>query len=177
MEKASSIQPERNLGGRPTKWTPEVNEQIVEFFSGDRFREVEIVTTGKNDYSKIETKLVAEELPTFERFGHSIDVDSATFVNWANADRAAIKANTESNYPGFFAAYTHAKQLQKDFIMQNGLMGLYNGQFAIFIAKNVTDLKDKQELELGGEIGIKGYAVVPQKASGEVANEGHNLES
>lgn len=127
--------------GRPTKWYPEINAELVEFFSGERYRETEIITTGKNDYQKVETKLIPNELPTFERFAHNHDLNGDTLVEWA-------KKENQDKYPGFSAAYACAKQLQRDFLMQNGMMGLYNPQFTIFVAKNVTDMKDKQETDI-----------------------------
>jgi hypothetical protein len=126
--------------GRPTKYDPKYCDKLIEFFSGERYKEVQIVTTGKNDYEKIETKQVANELPTFEQFAHQIDVNGDTLVEWSKV------------HEDFSAAYTHAKELQKNFLIQNGMLGLYNPAFTIFVAKNITDMKDMYENEHSGKV-------------------------
>ena len=56
-------------------------------------------------------------------------------LNWA-------KANDE-----FLCAIKKAEDLQKDILIQNGLLNAYDKTFAIFVAKNVTDMRDKKELD------------------------------
>ena len=75
------------------------------------------------------------DFPTFERFAYSIGVHRETLRNWCDVS------------PEFFAAYKKAEMLQKDILIQNGLMGGYEKTFAIFTAKNVTDMRDRQELD------------------------------
>ena len=41
-----------------------------------------------------------------------------------------------------------AKDLQKEVLIQNGMAGLYDKTFAIFTAKNVTDMRDKVQTEV-----------------------------
>lgn len=140
-----------NTGGRPIKWKPEYNDLIIGFFDVEAFKEVETVTYGKNEYEKHEPKLLANHFPTLEKFAHSIDVNTDTLVEWAKYD----EEDTENNVPdeehrciGFSAAYTRAKQLQKSVLIDGGISGVFNGQFAIFVAKNITDMKDRSELDV-----------------------------
>lgn len=134
---------EKKPNGRPTKWAPEINDMIVEFFSAEPNREVERVNrkTGAA-YSE----LVPNPLPHLSAFAREIGVSHDTLCEWA-------KEENREKYPGFSEAYKKAKQLQKEFLIENGLNGLYNPAFAIFTAKNITDMRDRQEHELSGKDG------------------------
>ena len=56
-------------------------------------------------------------------------------------------------HPEFSEAYKKAKDMQKEFLIEQGLEGNYNTAFAIFTAKNITDMRDKQEVEHSGKDG------------------------
>lgn len=126
--------------GRPTSWKPEYNDMIIEFFEVEATKEIEIITTGKNDYEKIEYKEVPNTMPTFQRFAHNIGVSVDTLHEWK-------KPENRGKYPGFSEAYKRAKQLQEDFWVENGMKGLHNAAFAIFWAKNNLGYKDKTEVD------------------------------
>lgn len=137
--------------GRPSKYQPRYAIDLVEFFSRDYWTidEVEKTNpmTGVNYKVKIKRP---SDFPTFERFAAEILVDQDTLSNWANAK------DDEGNliHPDFFGAYKVAKAKQKDFLIYHGLAGSYNGSFAIFTAKNVTDMRDKQEMEHSGAVSL-----------------------
>jgi hypothetical protein len=124
-----------NEGGRPTDYKPEFCEAIIEWFDIEPNREIEINHQKAGETVWIDTKIVANKLPKFHEFAKSISVTSQTLLNWCDS-------HTE-----FFESYTRAKELQKYFLIENGLNGCYNPAFAIFVSKNITDMKDKQELE------------------------------
>lgn len=131
-----------HAGGRPTKYKPEYCDAIVAFFDGPRTQErVKSVTTGKNDYEKTEYETVPLPLPTLAKFARSIGVSHDTILEWA------------SKHKEFSAAYNSVKHLQKEFLVDNGLGGLYPPASFIFTAKNVTDMRDKNETELTGKDG------------------------
>lgn len=119
--------------GRPTKWKPEFNQMVINFF--DRS------ATQLHD-----NKIIGNTFPTLERFAYSIDVNTDTLVEWA-------KPENETAYPGFSAVYRKAKALQKDILVSNGLAGLYNSNFAVFVAKNITDMRDVSRTEVTGAEG------------------------
>lgn len=77
---------------------------------------------------------VANSLPTFEKFAFSIGVHRETLLNWTE------------KHQEFFDTYKKAKDLQKDMLIDLGMRGLYNSTFTIFTAKNITDMKDKTEV-------------------------------
>ena len=49
-------------------------------------------------------------------------------------------------YPEFSLAYTRAKQMQKDLLVQGGLLGVYDSKFSIFVAQNFTDMRERKEI-------------------------------
>lgn len=124
---------EKNEGGRPTKYDEKYCKELIDFFNRE-----------PNSIKEHEGRAVvtACSLPTFERFAFSIGVHRETILNWAD------------KHPLFFDAYKKAKDLQKDILIQNGLMGGYDKTFAIFTAKNVTDMKDRveQSVELSEKV-------------------------
>lgn len=128
--------------GRPTKYKKVFASMLVEYFSIPATYEKEVVFTNKKGetYSKFET--VANDIPTFEGFAESIKVDDKTLERWSKAKTPAGRPK----FPEFCRAYSRAKQLQKEILIKNTLAGRYNSQFAMFYAKNVTDLRDKIEL-------------------------------
>ncbi len=132
--------PSKNKGGRPTKYKPEYCEAIVAFFSKDptTLKEVTSITKKGITTHKVE---VPEKLPLLSAFARSIDVDEDTLLNWTK------------EHPEFFGAYTRAKALQKEFLIHNGLAGLYDTKFAMFVAVNCTDMRDKVDHTIGNPDG------------------------
>src|SRR3990167_1402433 len=112
---------------------------LLDFFNIEPTHDEEVVYTNKkgDTWSKIEKK--ANLLPTIERFAHSIDVNDDTIVTWVKAKRS----DGSLKYPKFTAAYTRAKQLQRDILVQNGLSNGYNSNFAMFIARSIGGIQDK----------------------------------
>ena len=121
--------------GRPSEYKQEINRELSDFFSRERFETIKVITTGKNEYYKEEEKRVAAALPTFERFAELKNISRDTLYEW------------ESKHKEFSDTMAKCRQIQKDFLIQNGLAGLYQSNFAIFVAKNLTDMKDKTEVD------------------------------
>lgn len=123
-------------GGRPTKYDPKYCDEIIEFFDIEPYKEVpKTITSAKGSVIE-DISLVPERLPTFERFAHKIGVHVDTMIEWC------------SKYEEFSEAYSRAKQLQKDFLIANGLSGLFNAAFTKFVAINITDMRDKTETDI-----------------------------
>ena len=118
--------------GRPTMYKPEYCEQMLEYFDVDPYREVTRINkkTG-NEY----TERIANRLPSFVGFASMIGVSRMTIQNWGK------------KYPDFLYAVTCAKACAEDILVTNTLLGLYNPQFSIFVAKNYTDMRDVTGVE------------------------------
>ena len=167
----------RHNTGRPTKYRAEYCDHLVQFFSGPRHEMIEKAhISGKNDYEKTEFMRVACELPTFAKFARSIGVNGDTIVEWASArhskEHPTPSLRGKLKHPDFSAAYNEAKELQREFLVDNGLAGLYPPASFIFTAKNIADMRDKQEIDhtSGGEP-IKGFNyIVPKNDPDAAAN-------
>ena len=150
--------------GRPTKYKPEYCDLIIKFFDGPknkRYVKSEKITTKANGTQEVwrEYAYMCEDLPTFNKFARSIGVNEDTIVEWS-------KEENKEKYPGFSAAYNTAKRIQKEFLTDNALKGLHPPATFIFIAKNITDMKDKFEQDVtsaGKQIVGLNY-VIPQKS-------------
>jgi hypothetical protein len=128
---------------RPSKFKPEYNDLIVKFFSGKKYKRYvksEKTTTKSNGTTETwrEYGYMCNDLPTFSKFATKIEVDDDTLENWA-------KEENKKKYPGFFGAYNKCKQLQKEFLSDNALKGFHPPATFIFVAKNITDWKDRTE--------------------------------
>lgn len=132
--------------GRPTKYNTEYCKRLIEFFDKDPFEDKQLEHYDKDGNVKwIDYKRMANRLPTLRNFAKSIEVNIDTVYEW-------IKQHEE-----FSDAFTHAKELQKWFLIENGLNGCYNPMFAIFTAKNITDMRDKQEIDNRTEMHLTGF--------------------
>lgn len=145
-----SINPEtgKHVGGRPTKYDPKYCEEIISFFSIPKTKQIvkreKLINKANGTTEKeVEYLTIPEGLPTFEKFARSIGVCKDTIISeW-------IKKHEE-----FSDAYNTCKSLQKEFLIDNGLQGLYPPASFIFVAKNITEMRDKQELEHSGDLTV-----------------------
>jgi hypothetical protein len=136
---ASRYIPEEKQFGRPTKYNPSYCQQIIEYFSAPLTKNLKKTYTTKAGTVIEEDVEKGSEFPTIDEFSAKIlGVDDTTLINWTR------------EHPEFLAAYTRAKQLQRDFLIKNGLQERYNSQFAIFVAKNCCGMTDKSEVVLSG---------------------------
>jgi len=93
--------------------------------------------------------LTPNKLPTLERFAIDVGADPDTLTNWGKAN------------PEFLRAINEAKAMQRDMLMQGGLMGSYKDTIVKLILstnhgmheKNATDLKH----EGGVNVTIQGF--------------------
>lgn len=129
----------KNLGGAPTKYNEKYCEQVIEFFNRKPYEPIMLEGDDGESYPATNQQgkvlMTPCPLPTKEAFATSIGVHRESLINWAK------------KHPAFFDAIKKAEDLQKDILIQNGLIGNYDKTFAIFVAKNVTDMHDKQVIE------------------------------
>ena len=126
--------------GAPTKYREEYCEMIIDFFDIENpWEEVEeehTNTTGEKWTRKVRR---AKKLPTLRDFGRSVGVDYKTVWEWKKV------------YEEFRNAVHRAEELRKDFLIQNGLLGLYPPQAYKFTAINLTDMRDSKDITSGGQ--------------------------
>lgn len=95
----------------------------------------EIVKFFDRPYTKITEveglpKVIPNDFPTFERFAVNIGVTHATLCAWVK------------RFPAFADSYQQCKDIQRDFLISNGLKGIGSTVFTIFVAKALADLRD-----------------------------------
>ena len=163
--------PKKLNGGRPTDFKPEYTAQLVKFFDIEPYKQV--VTEESKEYTKdgdvrkesSKYRFLPNRMPTLYRFARKIGVDYTTVWRWADGgeitaveekiDKAIQEGKATPDVIQhlqdlrlFCNAYKEAKELQKEFLINIGLAGAAPAPFAIFTAKNVTDMRDKVETDV-----------------------------
>jgi hypothetical protein len=126
--------------GRPTKYKKQYCEEIIRFFDVPQTKiqkVTQITASGVTEFNKE----VPENLPTIIGFARKIGVLSETLKEWAD------------KYEEFSVSYRKALELEKEFLIQNGLKGFYQPNIFQFIASNLTDMKNKETKEHTGADG------------------------
>ena len=119
----------KHPGGRPTTYRPEICQELIDWFDQDPWEEV----NGKKQ---------ARRLPTFIAFAREKKIALATIYNWINPKHASYQ-------PEFLETFEKlAKDAQKEALIQNALLGLYNPFFSKFVAVNISDMRDKHDVDL-----------------------------
>lgn len=126
--------------GRPTKYKEAYCKEIINYFSIEHAEEVEISHINTKGEKWTQNEFRANALPTIEGFCAKIGVDDQTIIEWT------------LKHKDFFAAYTQAKQLQKDMLLDNGLTKRYDGQFSKFVAINCCGMVS-EKAEITGKDG------------------------
>lgn len=180
---AGKIAKKHKRAGQPTKYNNRYCQMLVDHFSGpefERYIKSERITIKKNGTKETwyDYGYRCTSLPTFSAFASKINVDDDTINNWADAkypkDYSDKRLAGKHKHPKFFGAYNKAKALQKAFLVNNGLKGYSPPAAYIFTAKNITDMRDKQEVDhttKGKEIvGID--FIIPNQNDGKNTNAG-----
>lgn len=117
-------------------YSPKVCEAMRSFFYNyPKFRTVtETFYTRNGDVRETE-KEVANTPPHFSEFARSIGISRRRMELW------------RKQHVAFNEAWLDCQEVIKEFYLDNGLMGRYSSTFAIFAAKNETDMKDKSVVE------------------------------
>jgi len=126
--------------GRPSKYKKQYCEEIIRFFDVPQTKiqkVTKITASGVTEFHKE----VPENLPTIIGFARKIGVLSETLKEWAD------------KYEEFSVSYRKALELEKEFLIQNGLKGFYQPNIFQFIASNLTDMKNKETKEHTGADG------------------------
>jgi hypothetical protein len=120
--------------------TPAISLKTIEnmydfFFNAPSSKEVTELVYLKGGDVKDVVKEVALPPPMYSEFCREHKVPWKQFVY------------AKKNIQEFKEATEECDNIVKEFIIKNGLSGNYTTQFAIFTAKNLTDMKDKHEIE------------------------------
>lgn len=136
---------------RPTKYRKEICQSMYDFFNCEHTKERETTYTDKKGNTYTRTIEVANPLPTFEKFAVSTGVCRDTLDQWRR------------DYKEFSDTYSICKDLQKDMLNDLAMRGFYNPTYTIFVAQNITDMKNRQIVDTS-----EGYSLF-EKATEEKA--------
>lgn len=150
----------KNATGRPSSYKPEYCQALIRWFDVDSFSVKDIQITNKDGSTKEYTEREATPLPMLVDFAKSIGVCYVTVYNWAGLNSERPEAAKEE----FVIAYKEAIAHRDRIVIQNGLLGLYNGYFAKFFAENNMGMKEApKEVTLT----IDGFAAALKKVYGK----------
>ena len=137
--------------GRPSGYKKIYAQKMIEFFDVEYFDTVIEKFYYKNGDRKEKETRVANKLPFISQFARSIGVNRDTLHHWANetypANYKTKSLQNKLKHPEFSDAYKKAKEMQKEMLINNGLMGLYNPTSFIFTAKNIAGMRDNYKIE------------------------------
>jgi len=119
----------KNLGGRPTTYRPELCQELIEWFNQEPWEDV----GGKR---------LPRKLPTLIAFAREKKIGLSTIYDWTNKEHASYQKRFSETFMKM------AKDAQKEALIQNALLGLYNPFFSKFVAVNISDMRDKQDVDI-----------------------------
>lgn len=140
------VEEEKKRPGQPTKYKPEHCQALIDFFDVEPWETEEIPHYKNGELAWMDKKRVYRRLPSLLRFAKSINVCYRTVYDWADSKHGSYQA-------AFLQALTHARLIRKEMLIDLGLSGSVPPNSFKFVAVNMTDMRDKQEHELGGKDG------------------------
>lgn len=180
--------------GAPTKFRPEYVDDIIRFFEVEPYRReeieqaVEYFQNGKVKKAAVKYRLVPNKMPTLFGFAREINVDYTTVYRWAErGEDEELQKRVENHIEGreilhpdefakiqalqdFCKAYKAAKEMQKEYLVNLGLSGATPPAAFIFVAKNVTDMRDERNHTLTGADGGPIEVMVDELTDDELQN-------
>lgn len=127
--------------GRPTKYKVGYCRQIIEYFEQPLYHQrlkTKMTTKNGNEHNTYEN---FPNPPIFMTdFAYSIGITMVTLRSWKKL------------FPSFLSAFTRAEEMRNNHIVALANMGLFNSNFATFTMKNISDWRDKKDIELSGKV-------------------------
>ena len=125
----------RGSVGRPTKYSPDFVEAILDFFDKEpgEWHDVEQFN------GSVKRQLLPTNPPMLADFAKSIGVSVDTLGRWANAveDDGSIKN------PDFAEAYARAREMRESFILRGGMLEMLEPRVVQFALKNEHGWQDQ----------------------------------
>lgn len=118
-------------------------DKIIEYFSIEPFTTNKKVIKKGNFIQELEVK-EPNRLPVLHKFAAEIGVSTRELLRWSQDKRK----------PEFSLAFMRAKELQKFFIAELASLGLYDSSFSKYMLSNISDWKDKQQVEHSADEGF-----------------------
>lgn len=124
----------RNPVGRPTSYTEDMPEKLLEYFrvDVDDYIQHSHTTAGKSNI-----RINPKHMPSILNFCESIGITTTTFHDW------------RSKHKEFSVAYTQARELYEQIILNIGFAT--NSTFATFMLKANFGYRDNTEIVVTGD--------------------------
>jgi len=136
----------RKKVGRPTIYKPSFCKKLIEHFDIEPWEERGIPHYKNGEVVWTDIKILPVRMPTLRGFAKIIGVGITTIYEWLNPAEPTYKKK-------FAGAFTCAKEIRKDWLIDLGLSGSAPPASFKFVAVNCTDMRDKQETEITGKDG------------------------
>lgn len=120
--------------GRPASYKPKFCKEMIEFFSKGKRKIDRLIDTETGEVIADYGSSISA-FPTFEGFSVKIGTHPKTLIDWAK------------KYPEFGEAYSKAKAIQKEILIDGTMRDGYNSYFSKFVAVNLTDMRDVSKVE------------------------------
>lgn len=150
--KEETVDKEKHAGGRPTKYKAEYCEQLLQHFDIEPWEEREIphykTVEGERVVAWTDYKIMPVRMPTLRGFAKIIGLGISTLYDWINKEHASFVQE-------FSDAFTYARDIRKEWLIDVGLSGTAPPASFKFVAVNCTDMRDKTETEHSGSIEMK----------------------
>lgn len=117
-----------------SEYDPKIIDTMYDYFyNAEKTKVIEETVYLKNGEIREISKEVANTPPHFSEFCRKKNIPYRKFKLWLTL------------YDDLYEAYEDCNEIIKEFIIDNGLVGKYQSNFAIFAATNLTDMKVKTE--------------------------------
>lgn len=126
--------------GRKTTYRAKICKQIIDHFSRPPYEIIEIPHYKNGELAWTDQKRVPAPIPSLSAFCVEYDWCWSTCKNWLNEQHASYK-------PMFLATYRRVRALRQDWLMNCAISGGIAPNTFKFIAVNLTDMRDKTEIE------------------------------
>jgi hypothetical protein len=137
----------KHPGGRPTKYRPELCQDLIKFFDRPLY-----IKKKTRKWLNGEEVICEEEVPNKTPF----------FIHWCMKHKLSWQTphNWLKEYPEFLDAYNRSKILLEAFLVELGIKGDHNGFMTFQTLKNVSGWRDKTEVETKTEHKLTAQIIV-----------------
>lgn len=142
--------------GRPISYEPRFCQMLIDYFDQEPTEDVKIDHFKDGTKAWTDTKQKARKIPTLTKFCKIIDRSWQAVHEWLNSESAVFQQP-------FKDAYAYARAIRCDFLNDGALIAGYPPNTFKFISVNLTDQRDKQQVEHTGQ--FKDIAALMQMAS------------
>ncbi len=135
------VKPDGYAGtGRPSKYRPEYDQLIIDYFNVQPTRDLEV--QGFGGTTKIQ--VLPNPPPMLVNFAQDLGLSVDTIGRWATEQGD----DGRPRYPGFAESYARARQLLEAILVKGAAIGVYDSKVTQFLLKNWYGWRDQPEKDV-----------------------------